>query len=104
MGAMDKLMIFAGMAAVTYLTRYAMIAMLGRELPAPVHRWLRYVPVAVLTALITPAALAPADRLALDQRTWAVAAGAVVAWRTRSVWMTMVSGMVTFWVLQAVWP
>jgi branched-subunit amino acid transport protein len=101
---MEKLVIFAGMAAVTYLTRYAMIAMLGRELPPPAQRWLRYVPVAVLTALITPAALAPGGSLAFDRHTWAVAVGALVAWRTRSVWITIVSGMIAFWVLQAIWP
>jgi branched-subunit amino acid transport protein len=99
---MEKLLIFAGMAAVTYLTRYSMIAMLGRELPAPLRRWLRYVPVAVLTALITPAALAPGGRLEVGQHTWAVAVGALVAWRTRSVWMTIASGMVAFWVLRAI--
>ncbi len=99
---MEKLLIFAGMAAVTYLTRYSMIAMLGRELPPPVQRWLRYVPVAVLTALITPAALSPGGRLEFGPHTWAVAVGAIVAWRTRSVWMTIVGGMVTFWIFQAI--
>jgi branched-subunit amino acid transport protein len=99
---MEKLVIFAGMAAVTYLTRYTMIAMLGRELPAPLARWLRHVPVAVLAALIAPAALAPEGGLEFGQHAWAAAVGALVAWRTRSVWMTIVGGIVAFWVLQAI--
>ena len=101
---MGKLLIFAGMAAVTYLTRYSMIALLDRELPRWLGRWLRHVPVAVLAALITPAALAPEGRLELGQHLWAVGIGALVAWRTRSVWMTILSGMVAFWVLQAICP
>jgi branched-subunit amino acid transport protein len=99
---MEKLVIFAGMAVVTYLTRFSMIAVLGRELPAPLQRWLRYVPVAVLTALIAPAALAPDGRLEFGQHAWAVAVGALVAWRTRSIWMTIASGMVAFWIIRSI--
>ena len=97
---MEKLVIFAGMALVTYFTRYAMIAALGRETPATLHRWLRYVPTAVLAALVAPAALASRGRLELGLPAWAVLAGAVVAWRTRSVLWTIVGGMGAFWVLR----
>jgi branched-subunit amino acid transport protein len=96
----EKLLIFAGMALVTYFTRYAMIAALGREVPATLHRWLRYVPPAVLAALAAPAALAPRGRLDLGLPAWAVLAGVVVAWRTRSVLWTIVGGMAAFWVLR----
>jgi hypothetical protein len=68
---MQKLLIFLGMAAVTYFTRYTMIALLGRELPILLRRWLRYVPVAVLAALIVPAALAPQGRLEFGANVWA---------------------------------
>jgi len=54
----EKLLIFAAMALATYFTRYTLIAILGREVPPLLRRWLRYVPVAVLAALVAPAALA----------------------------------------------
>ena len=96
----SPIFVFIGMAAVTYFTRYAMIAALGRELPSTLRRWLRYVPAAVLAALIAPAALAPQGRLEVGLPAWAVLAGAVVAWRTRSVPWTIAGGMAAFWVLR----
>ena len=97
---MDKFLIFAGMALATYFTRYAMIATLGREVPSLLRRWLRYVPVAVLAALVAPAALAPQRRLEIGLHAWAVLAGAAVAWRTRNVLLTILSGMAAFWLLR----
>ena len=56
---METLLIFLGMALATFFTRYAMIAALGREMSPLLRRWLRYVPPAVLAALIVPPVLAP---------------------------------------------
>jgi len=95
----EKLLIFFGMALATYFTRYTMIAALGREVSPLLQRWLRYVPPAVLAALVVPAALAPQGRLALGLPAWAAMAGAFVAWRTRSVLWTIVGGMAVFWIL-----
>jgi branched-subunit amino acid transport protein len=97
----DKLLIFFGMAAVTYFTRYAMIALLGREMPSLLRRWLSYVPAAVLAALITPAALAPRGPLELGPHLWAAAFGAIIAWRTRSMLWPIVGGMAVFWLARA---
>lgn len=97
---MQNLLIFLGMAAVTYLTRYMMIAALGREMPSLVQRWLRYVPAAVLAALVAPAALAPQGHLQLGTNAWATAIGLLVAWRTRNVLWTILSGMLVFWLLR----
>jgi branched-subunit amino acid transport protein len=88
------------MALATFSTRYAMIAALGQEVPSLLHRWLRYVPPAVLAALVVPAALAPHGQLDLGTRAWAVMAGAVLAWRTRSVLWTILGGMAAFWLLK----
>jgi branched-subunit amino acid transport protein len=96
----EKLVIFAGMALVTYFTRYAMIAALGREVPPLLRRWLRHVPPAVLAALVVPAALAPQGNLEIGLRAWAVVVGAIVAWRTRSVLWTILGGLATFWLLR----
>lgn len=98
---MEKLLIFIGMAVVTYFTRYAMIAALGRELPSLLRRWLAYVPPAVLAALIAPAALAPQGHLQIGPHVWATLAGAAVAWHTRSILLTILGGMAIFWLLRA---
>lgn len=97
---MEKVVIFFGMAPVTYFTRYTMIAALGREVPPLLRRWLRYVPPAVLAALVVPAALAPQGHLEPGLPAWAVVAGAFVAWRTRSVLWTIVGGVAVFWILR----
>ena len=97
---MHNLLIFFGMAVVTFFTRFAMIVALGRELPPLVQRWLRYVPAAVLAALVAPAALAVDGRLQLGTNVWAMLAGLLVAWRTRNVLWTIVAGMVVFWFLR----
>ncbi len=97
---MEKLLIFVGMALATYFTRYTMIAALGREIPSLLRRWLRYVPPAVLAALVVPAALAPQGRLEVSAHGWAALAGAAVAWRTRSVLWTILGGMAAFWLLR----
>jgi branched-subunit amino acid transport protein len=98
----EKLLIFAAMALATYFTRYTLIAILGREVPPLLQRWLRHVPVAVLAALVAPAALAPQGRLEIGPHAWAVLAGAAVAWRTRSVLWTIVGGVGAFWLLRMV--
>jgi branched-subunit amino acid transport protein len=97
------MIVFLGMAAVTFFTRYAGIAAAGRALPPLVQQWLKFVPVAVLAALIAPAALtalAPGGQLQMGASSLALIAGLVIAWRTRNVFWTVAAGMATFWVLQ----
>lgn len=114
--SLETLLIFFGMALATFFTRYASIAVLGRETSgaqgaqdgeagaaAPgqttfLYRWLRYVPAAVLAALIVPPVLAPQGHLEIGPPVWALLGGAV-AWRTRSVLWTILGGMAVFWVL-----
>lgn len=106
---MDDVLIVAGMALVTYATRYTMIAALGSRIsfgkdeagPSLFRRWLRYVPPAVLAALIVPPVVAPDGRIEPGLRVWATIVGAIVAWRTRSALWTILSGMVVFWVLRS---
>ena len=97
----ESLMTFLGMALATYFTRYTMIALLGKELPPRLRRWLHYVPAAVLSALIAPAALAPQGFIHLAPPLWAMAVGIWVSWRTRNVLWTIASGLVAWWLLTA---
>lgn len=98
---MNPWAVFAGMALVTYLTRFAMMPLLSRELPRPVFRWLQLVPVAILSALIAPAVLIVEHRVGLGPQVPAAVAGAAVAWRTRSVLLTIVVGMLVYWLISA---
>ncbi|MBC7257700.1 MAG: AzlD domain-containing protein [Chloroflexi bacterium] len=91
--------VFVGMALVTYLTRFAMMPFLSRELPGPLLRWLQLVPVAILTALIAPAVLVAGQRLVVGPRLPAAVVGAIVAWRTRSVLLTIIAGMLCYWAM-----
>lgn len=64
---MSTLELILGMALITFVTR-ASFLVFGQQLQFPelVRRGLRYVPVAVLTALIVPMALAPKGELWLS--------------------------------------
>jgi branched-subunit amino acid transport protein len=105
----NDFLIVAGMALVTYATRYAMIAALGSRPsfenqetdPSVLRRWLRYVPPAVLAALIVPPVVAPQGQIDPGLRVWATIVGAIVAWRTRSALWTIISGMTVFWILRS---
>jgi branched-subunit amino acid transport protein len=93
----------AGMALVTYATRVITLLALRDEVAPWLRRWLGYVPVAIFTALILPPLLlqtragAPAIGPALPGGL----AGALVAWRTGNVLLTILAGMATFWGLRA---
>jgi branched-subunit amino acid transport protein len=98
------LLLFA-MGAVTYITRLSIIALLGRiEIPGLVRRGLKYVPPAVLSAIIAPALLRPEGPFDLslsNERLLAGLAATLVAWRTRSVMLTIAAGMGMLWLLNA---
>ena len=52
----DEVLLIVGMALVTFMVRYPVLALLGRlPLPDAVFRALRYVPPAGLPAIIIPA-------------------------------------------------
>src|SRR4051812_6639077 len=94
------------MGVVTYLLRLSLIALLGRvEVPALVSRGLRFVPPAVLSALILPELVQPSGQLNLSLGNVRLLAGVLamlVAWRTRNVLLTVGAGMLGLWILQTV--
>lgn len=101
-----EFVLVAGMFAVTFVSRYPILVLVGRvELPRPLFRALRYVPVAVLTAITVPASLMPEGTLDLAP-TNAYFIGAVVAvlisWRTRNLLWTIAGGMVFFFLWRGV--
>lgn len=91
---------------VTFGIRLSFIALLGKvELPPVLTRALRFVPPAVLSAIIFPELLVREGALALHPGNARLVAGVVaafVAWRTRNVVLTIAVGMTALWAAQAV--
>ena len=95
-----------GAGVVTFVLRLSFIALLGRvEVPAFLEKALRFVPAAVLTAVVIPLLLyqngVPEISLG-NERLLAGLVAAVICWRTRNVPLTLVGGMATLWTLQTV--
>jgi len=95
---MDEFILILGMAAVTFVVRYPVLVLVGKiPMPDPVFRALRYVPPAVLAAIIAPAVLLGDDgSLALtpdNSYLIATLAAGLVAWRTKNLLLTIVIGM-----------
>lgn len=86
----------------TYACRLSFIALFGQldEIPPSVERVLRFVPAAVLAALVLPSFVTlDASSFAADKFVaGALAAG--VAWRTEDVFATMATGMGVLWTVR----
>ncbi len=90
----------------TFLIRLSFIALLHRwAVPDWFRRGLRFVPVAVLSAIILPELTNPNGSLFISWRNPQLLAGGVailVAWRTKNVILTILAGMAALLILQAV--
>ncbi len=87
------------MSLVTFIPRVLPILVLSRRsLPEPVERWLSYVPVAVLAALLAPGLFAPAGELNLafsaNPIFWVSIPVFIIASLTRNLFITVLGGMV----------
>jgi branched-subunit amino acid transport protein len=102
---MNDVLLVAGMAAVTFGVRYPVLVLVGKiPLPESVFRALRYVPPAVLTAIIVPAVLMPSGTVDVSPTNAYLVAGivsALVAWRTKSLLLTILIGMAVMLVWRA---
>jgi branched-subunit amino acid transport protein len=89
----------------TFAMRFSFIYAFGRfSVPPALHRALRFVPPAVLSAIVFPAVLMPDDRLELglgNHRLLAAAVAVLVALWTRKTLPTIVAGMIALLLLQA---
>ena len=97
---MNWIILIGGMTLVTFGVRYLPLALVSRmQLPPLAIKALRYVPVAVLTAITVPIMLMPAGTIDLTLQNSYLVGGIVallVAWRTRSLLLTIVIGMAFF--------
>ena len=90
--------------ALNYLSRLSFIAVFARrEMPALLARALRFVPAAMLTALIVPMIVQPslvtAD--AAGPRIAAAVVAGAIAWRWQSQLVTIAAGMIALWALKS---
>jgi branched-subunit amino acid transport protein len=82
----NELILIAAMAAVTFPVRYSFYALGGRlAFPPLARRALRYVPVAVLTAIVAPMVLLP------DGAHWQL------SWRNAWLLGALASGLIAWW-------
>lgn len=88
----------------TFLLRFSGLQLLGQgAMPDWLARTLRYVPAAVIAAIVVPAIVhgGPAPGFNLENtRLLAGVIAAVIAWTTRSVLATLGVGMASLWLLE----
>jgi branched-subunit amino acid transport protein len=96
----QEILLIIGMMLVTFAARYPLMVLVGKiDLPEQVIRALRYVPVAVLTAIIVPAALMPQGSIDLSLNNaylYAALATMGIASRTKNLLATITGGMLIF--------
>ena len=103
---MNYLLTIIGGGLVTFAIRLSFIAALEKiTLPESIRRALRFVPAAVLSAIIFPEVFRPGGQFDVSLGNTRLLAGvlaALVAWRTKNVLLTIAIGMGALWVLQAI--
>ena len=92
-----------GMGLITYAIRLSFVVLGERvQVSALFQRGLKYVPTAVLSAIILPELLQPGGTLDISLGNTRLLAGliaALVAWRTKNVLWTIGVGMGALWIL-----
>lgn len=103
---MNEIAIIAGMAVATFITRYPMLLLVSKiELPKKIKRAFKFVPIAVLSAIIAPLIFLQNGRLAVSLENPFLLAGivsSVVAWGSRNLLLTILLGMASLWLFQAI--
>jgi branched-subunit amino acid transport protein len=106
MSAVSIWLLFIAVGLGTFTLRFLFIYLFGKiEMPYWLNRALRFVPAAALAALVFPALTHPTGHLDLSLQNFRLLAGlggAIIAWRTRNVLLTILVGMAMLWVLEAV--
>lgn len=103
MSRIELWLVLLGMGLITYVIRASFLLFAERLTLSPrLKRALRYVPAAVLAAIIAPALLLPEGNIALsgNARLLAGLAAALAAYFKRSILLTILVGMGALWLLQ----
>ena len=108
MNSMTMALASLGMGLITCALRLSPFLLPERvTLPPWLLRSLRYVPAAVLTAIVVPELLLPQGTIDFSLGNDRLLAGLfaiLVAWRTRNVFLTVVLGLITLWLLMTYNP
>ena len=84
--------------------RYSFIYLLSRfEIPETLRRALRFVPPAVLTAIVVPDLFLRSGQINVSLTNFRLLAGVaavLVAWKTKNTLLTILAGMITLLVLE----
>jgi branched chain amino acid efflux pump len=106
---MNEALMIGGMALVTFLIRYPVLALVGKiDIPKRILDALRYVAPSVLAAIVVPVVLLPNDR-PIHQPADAIPLvatllAALVMWRSKSLLATILVGTAAFLILRATLP
>ena len=105
---MNAFTLIAGMAIATFLTRYPTMFLVSKiELSPQIKSALKYVPIAVLSAIIAPLVLMQEGRLDLSFDNAFLLAGIVsilISWRLKNLLLTIILGMASLWIFQFIFP
>ena len=106
MSALSIWLLFVAVGLGTFTLRFLVIYLFGKiAMPNWLSRALRFVPAAALAALVFPALTHPTGQLDVSLNNFRLLAGlggALVAWRTRNVLLTILVGMAILWMLDVV--
>lgn len=101
---MNLWLIIISIGILTYAIRLSFISLLRNvTLPVLLLRAFRFVPIAVLSAIIAPQLFLRGTvfDISLDNPRWIAGLIAIgIAWYTKNVLLTIVSGMILLWILQ----
>jgi len=100
--------VIVGMALLNYSVRFLPIAIVSRmDLPRPIMRWLSFIPISVMGALVASEVMRPGGQWSnplTSPSVYAALVTAAVFKLTRSFLGATVAGMASFVVLQRVLP
>jgi branched-subunit amino acid transport protein len=98
---MNEALMIGGMALVTFLIRYPVLALVGKiDMPKRIFDALRYVAPSVLAAIVIPLVLLPNNK-PIQQPADAIP---LVMWRSKNLLATVIVGIVAFLILRAALP
>lgn len=98
------ILVLIGMSVVTYIPRMLPLVVLSKvKLPPLFLKWLKYIPVAVLSALLAPGILLSHNHIAFNFDNKALLASLpcfIVAAKTKNLFLTVLVGIVSMFLLQ----
>jgi branched-subunit amino acid transport protein len=90
-----------GMGLVTYLPRwFPLVILSGRNIPDVFRRWLEFIPVSILSALVANAVFIDPSTggfQVFQKSFFAAVPTLAVALKTRSLGLTVIAGMLAYW-------